>query len=56
MRIKCNLILMVLIIFSQNVISQTKWIDLFNGKNLNGWQVKCGTAHLEVISGEIVGT
>ena len=47
---------MVLIIVSQNVISQTKWIDMFNGKNLNGWQVKCGTAPVEVIPGERVGT
>lgn len=33
-----------------------KWIPLFNGKNLDGWEQKGGNAKYEVIDGVIVGT
>ncbi len=32
------------------------WISLFDGKTLNGWEQKNGTATYEVIDGTIVGT
>lgn len=32
------------------------WIDLFNGKNLDGWSVHSGTATYAVEDGAIVGT
>jgi hypothetical protein len=58
-----NLALRVLFIFlltipaaawSQKVSS--KWIDLFNGKDLKGWKPLNGIAKFEVLNGEIVGT
>ncbi len=33
-----------------------KWTPLFDGKTLNGWSVKAGTAPYKVINGAIVGT
>jgi len=33
-----------------------KWISLFNGKSLEGWVVKGGTAKYEVKDGIIVGS
>ena len=33
-----------------------EWVDLFNGKNLNGWTVHSGFAKYEVADGAIVGT
>lgn len=33
-----------------------KWVSLFNSKNLDGWEVKGGTAKYEVKDGVIVGT
>lgn len=32
------------------------WVNLFNGKNLNGWEVKNGTATYKVVDGTIEGT
>jgi hypothetical protein len=36
--------------------SDSGWIDLFNGKNLDGWVQKGGKAKYEAKNGEIVGT
>jgi hypothetical protein len=33
-----------------------KWVDLFDGKTLDGWEVKGGTATYKVDDGAIVGT
>lgn len=32
------------------------WIDLFNGKNLEGWERKGGKANYEVLGGTLVGS
>ena len=36
--------------------SASDWIDLFNGKDLTGWEQKNGTATYEVRNGMIIGT
>ena len=36
--------------------AEPKWIDLFDGKTLDGWTVRGGTATYEVRDGAIVGT
>ncbi|MEQ8239328.1 MAG: DUF1080 domain-containing protein [Cyclobacteriaceae bacterium] len=36
--------------------SAQEWTSLFNGKNLNGWEVKGGTASYQVVDGAIIGT
>lgn len=36
--------------------SKTDFVSLFNGENLEGWEVKSGTAPYTVENGEIVGT
>ena len=33
-----------------------EWVDLFNGKNLDGWTQRNGTATYKVLDGAIVGT
>lgn len=35
--------------------SQAKWVTLFNGENLDGWQKRGGNAAYEVVDGAIVG-
>lgn len=37
------------------VTSQSKWVSLFNGKNLKGWSQLNGDAEYKVIDGAIVG-
>ena len=45
------------IIFSLcNISSNEPWEDLFDGKTLNGWNVKNGNAHYAVENGAVVGT
>ena len=35
--------------------SQTKWVELFNGKNFDGWEIKQGNANFEILpNGEII--
>ncbi|MEM9858796.1 MAG: DUF1080 domain-containing protein [Bacteroidota bacterium] len=46
------LILLLCVTYSSK--SQT-WNSLFNGKNLDGWEVKGGTALFDVKDGEIIG-
>jgi hypothetical protein len=36
--------------------AEGKWVSLFDGKTLNGWEVKGGKAKYEVKEGAIVGT
>jgi hypothetical protein len=44
-------------LFSLYSISiNAQWKNLFNGKNLDGWNQKNGAAKFEVINGEIIGT
>ena len=35
---------------------EAPWVDLFDGKTLNGWSTKGGKATYEVVDGAIVGT
>lgn len=42
--------------FSCIVAAQNDWHDLFNGKNLEGWEVVDGEAEYNVVDGAIVGT
>ncbi|MGN6540487.1 MAG: 3-keto-disaccharide hydrolase [Ginsengibacter sp.] len=42
--------------YSSAQTTKTGWINLFNGKNLNGWQQLNGHAKYSVENGEIVGT
>lgn len=36
--------------------AKSGWVNLFNGKNLDGWKVVNGKAEYKVVNGEIVGT
>ena len=50
-------IVFLLIVLSSCTASQTgHWISLFNGKNLDNWQVLNGTAEFAIEDGAIVGT
>ncbi len=54
---KKNLVLFisVFIVFA-SMGQEAKWQDLFNGKNLKGWEVLNGTAEFSVKDGTIIGT
>lgn len=50
-----RLLLLCLITFPMSLHAD-EWVDLFNGKNLEGWVSKGGKASFEVKDGVIVGT
>lgn len=55
---KRMLLLLTIILFNSCSHSQTadKWINLFDGKTLNGWKQGAGNASYKVENGAIVGT
>ncbi len=55
---KKNLSFLVLILLTFNVVvfAQDGWTNLFNGKDLTGWEQLNGEAKYEVVDGMIVGT
>ena len=44
------------LIFSFEVEAQSNWKNLFNGKDLSGWEIKNGTAEYRIEGNAIVGT
>ncbi len=53
----CILICILFIVScSESKKDNTPWVDLFDGKTLNGWHIKGGKATYEVEDGAIVGT
>ncbi|MBC7743673.1 MAG: DUF1080 domain-containing protein, partial [Flavobacterium sp.] len=60
MRIKRSTILVFIFLSSLQAFSQnkatSKWTNLFNGKNLQGWKQLNGKAKYEAKNGEIIGT
>ncbi len=48
-------LLVVVTILITGQASAQEWVDLFNGKNLDGWEARGGTATYEVVDGMIVG-
>lgn len=55
MRKNLVLFISVFIVFA-SMGQEAKWQDLFNGKNLKGWEVLNGTAEFSVKDGTIIGT
>jgi len=51
----CIFLALALFYFS-NAQTSEKWIDLFNGKTLDGWKKGAGDADYKVENGTIVGT
>ncbi len=49
-------VLFLLLFCALSSVAQEKWVNLFNGKNLNGWRQINGKAKYEVVNKEIVGT
>ena len=49
-------LLLVCILPVNNLIAQSDWISLFNGKNFSGWEVKNGSAEYTIEGDAIVGT
>ncbi len=48
--------LAVLISIAPLALAEDGWRDLFNGKDLDGWELKNGEAKFEAVDGAIVGT
>ena len=52
-----KIIFQLLIIIPIISFSQSEWIELFNGKNLKGWEIKQGKADFQILSnGEIMAS
>ncbi len=51
-----TILFFVTIIVTPALAQQEKWIDLFDGKTINGWSVHSGFAKYRVEDGAIVGT
>jgi hypothetical protein len=56
MKRKFVILLMAVLSVGAFAKENSEWTDLFNGKNLKGWNVINGTAEYEVVDGTIVGT
>jgi len=56
MRLLKTILFIVNIIVTPAFAQQEKWIDLFDGKTINGWSVHSGFAKYRVEEGAIVGT
>lgn len=53
---KKSILVFTFLFCASGAMAQGKWVDLFNGKNLDGWKQLNGKAKYEVLNGEIVGT
>ena len=56
MKIILNLLLLAAFFGNQAMGQQEKWIELFDGKSLDGWSVHSGFAKYRIEDGAIVGT
>ncbi|MDC0389461.1 DUF1080 domain-containing protein [Flavobacteriaceae bacterium] len=45
---------LLLLLFPLIVLSQTNWIQLFNGKNFDGWEIKQGKADFEILNNGVI--
>jgi hypothetical protein len=55
LKFKIVQITLIFVCLCWNLSAQNGWQDLFNGKNLDGWQVLNGTADYQVENGIIIG-
>src|SRR5690606_12005187 len=53
-RLKTNTLVFALIFTAVSVHAQN-WTNLFNGKNLDGWEKRQGTADYKVDGNEVIG-
>jgi hypothetical protein len=51
-----TLLILILLTSWTEIKGQEPWEDLFDGKTLNGWNIKGGKANYKVIDGTIVGS
>lgn len=56
MRTILSFLLLALVLGNPAIAQQENWIDLFDGKTLNGWSIHSGFAKYRVEDGTIVGT
>lgn len=55
-KMKRLIVSVILIVVSIGTFASGKWENLFNGKDLKGWERLNGTAEYTIINGEIIGT
>jgi hypothetical protein len=53
-RLKRN-VLVIFVLFISMFLKAQKWTNLFNGKNLDGWEIKQGSAEYKVEGNQIIG-
>jgi hypothetical protein len=56
MKTKILLLIMSMLLITTNAQDSGKWLKLFNGKNLENWEVLNGDAEFKVENGLIIGT
>ena len=56
MKKNISFLILILLIFNVVTVAQDGWTNLFNGKDLTGWEQLNGEAKYEVVDGMIVGT
>src|SRR5438874_13614506 len=56
MKTRTIAISLLLLPISATVFAQDAWVSLFDGKSLDGWEIKGGKAEYKVEDGAIVGT
>jgi hypothetical protein len=56
MHTRCFLLASLLVVVSLPCLAADSWVALFNGKSLDGWEIKGGKAEYKVEDGCIVGT
>lgn len=56
MKLKQLPILLSLLLFATTSFAQSDWVNLLNGKNLNGWKQLNGKAKYEVKDGMLIGS
>ena len=45
----------MMVALAGSLVNAQEWVDLFNGKNLKGWEKLDGTAEYRVENGEVIG-
>lgn len=53
---KKNIILAMVLMATALTLNAQEWVELFNGKNLKGWEQLDGSAEFRVENGEVIGT
>ena len=55
-KFKIPFLILIILSSCKETKEQEPWVDLFDGKTLNGWNIKGGNANYNILDGTIVGS